>query len=221
MFGQPLEVYRTAQEDRRTVANTALNIAPALQLAVSIPHPALFSNPNDMAAVSMANMAIGVIPPQSMLIQAEAAAVGIFDVITEHHCATLVLTPASTGIYKTHICSLFDGNTQVCCASFGCKNTCDVKGSGHCCSCCSVKYHNGIMCAMVPLRDVVHADGFLPTMLSLYGQDMYHKYKNDLCNLEICNYCKARIKGETLLDIPQEEGDNESVSNVGGERVNH
>ncbi len=53
-------------------------------------------------------------------------------------------------------------------------------------------------------------------MLSPYGQDMYRKYKSDSCNLEVCNYCKARIEGETLLDIPREEGDNGSVSNVGG-----
>jgi hypothetical protein len=71
---------------------------------------------------------------------------------------------------------------------------------------------------MVRLRDVVCADGFLPLMLSPYGRDMYRKYENniDSCNLEVCNYCKARIKGETLLDIPPEEGDNGSVSSVGG-----
>jgi hypothetical protein len=110
------------------------------------------------------------------------------------------------------------GNTQVRCASLRCKNTCDVEGSGHCCCCCGVKYHSGITCAMVPFKDVVHADGFLPVMLSPYSQDMYCKYKNniDSCNLEVCDYCKARIKGETLLNIPQEEGDNGSVSNVGG-----
>jgi hypothetical protein len=58
---------------------------------------------------------------------------------------------------------------------------------------------------MVPLRDVVCTDGILSAMLSLYGQDMYRKYKNDidLCNLEVCNYCKARVEGGILLDIPQ------------------
>jgi hypothetical protein len=42
----------------------------------------------------MADTATGVIPPLPMLAQAEAAAAGIFEVITEHHCATLVLIGA-------------------------------------------------------------------------------------------------------------------------------
>jgi hypothetical protein len=36
-----------------------------------------------------------------MFAQAEATAVGIFDVITEHRCATLVLMPASMRIDET------------------------------------------------------------------------------------------------------------------------
>jgi hypothetical protein len=56
---------------------------------------------------------------------------------------------------------------------------------------------------MVPLRDVVSADGFLSMMLSLYSQDMYCKYKNTIesCNLEVGNYCKARVEGEIYLNI--------------------
>jgi hypothetical protein len=63
MFGQPLEVCRTAQEARRAVAKAALNAAPALQLAASLPRAALFPNSNDMAVASTADMAMGVIPP--------------------------------------------------------------------------------------------------------------------------------------------------------------
>jgi hypothetical protein len=69
MFGQPLEVCRAAQEARRAVAKAALNAEPALQLAVSLPCAALFANPNDMATVSTADTAMGVIPPLPMLVR--------------------------------------------------------------------------------------------------------------------------------------------------------
>jgi hypothetical protein len=62
MFGQPLEVRCTAQEARKVVAKAAFNAAPALQLAASLPRAALFSNCNDMVAVSMADISMGVIP---------------------------------------------------------------------------------------------------------------------------------------------------------------
>jgi hypothetical protein len=101
MFGQSLEVHRTAQEARRAVAKAASNAAPALQLAASLPRAALFPDPNDMATASMADTATDVIPLLPMLTQAEAAVLVIFEVITEHHCATLVLTPELTGIDKT------------------------------------------------------------------------------------------------------------------------
>jgi hypothetical protein len=114
MFGQSLEVCRTAQEARRVAAKAALNAAPALlQLAASLPRAVHFPNPNDMAAASMADMATGVIPPLPKLAQAEAAAAGIFEVTTEHHCDTLVLMPMSTGIDETRFCSLFNGEGQI------------------------------------------------------------------------------------------------------------
>ncbi len=87
MFGQSLEVCRTAQEARRAVAKAASNAAPALQLAASLIRAALFPDPNDIAAASLADMATDVIPPLPMLAQAEAAVSVIFKVITEHHCA--------------------------------------------------------------------------------------------------------------------------------------
>jgi hypothetical protein len=68
MFGQPLEVRRTAQEARRAVAKAALNAAQALQLAASLPHATLFPNSNDMAVTSTADTAMGVIPPIPMLV---------------------------------------------------------------------------------------------------------------------------------------------------------
>jgi hypothetical protein len=67
MFDQPLEVCPAAQEARRVVAKAESNAAPALQLAASLPSAALFPNPNDMATVSTANMATGVIPLLPML----------------------------------------------------------------------------------------------------------------------------------------------------------
>jgi hypothetical protein len=63
MLGQPLEVCRAAQEARRAVAKAASNAAPALQLEASLPRAALFPNPNDMAAASMADTAMNVISP--------------------------------------------------------------------------------------------------------------------------------------------------------------
>jgi hypothetical protein len=60
MFGQSLKVRRTAQEARRVVAVDALNTAPAHQLAASLPRAALFPNPNDMAAASMADSLLHV-----------------------------------------------------------------------------------------------------------------------------------------------------------------
>ena len=113
MFGQSLEVRRAAQEARRAVAKAASNAAPTLQLAASIPRAALFPDPNDMAAASTADTATDVIPPLPTLAQAEAAVSVIFEVITEHHCATLVLTPALTGIDETCFCSLFNGKGQI------------------------------------------------------------------------------------------------------------
>ena len=113
MFGQPLEVCRAAQEARRAVVKAASNAAPALQLAASLPCAALFPNPNDMAAASTAGTATNVIPPLPMLAQAEATVLIIFKVITEHHCATLVLMPALTGIDETCFCSLFNGKGQI------------------------------------------------------------------------------------------------------------
>ncbi len=67
VFGQPLDFCRAAQEARRAVVKAASNAAPALQLAASLPCAALFPNPNDMAAASMADTALGVIPPLPML----------------------------------------------------------------------------------------------------------------------------------------------------------
>jgi hypothetical protein len=113
MFGQSLEVHCPAQEARRAVAKAASNAATALQLAASLPRAALFPNPNDMAAASTADTATDVIPPLPTLTQAEAAVLFIFEVITEHHCATLVLAPALTGIDKTCFCSLFNGKGQI------------------------------------------------------------------------------------------------------------
>jgi hypothetical protein len=68
MFGQSLEVRRTAQEARRMAVKAASNAAPALlQLAASLPRAVHFPNPNDLAAASTAEMAMGVIPPLPML----------------------------------------------------------------------------------------------------------------------------------------------------------
>ncbi len=61
MFGQPLEICHAAQKIKWAVAKAVSNAAPALQLAASLPHVALFLNPNDMAAASTADVVIGVI----------------------------------------------------------------------------------------------------------------------------------------------------------------
>jgi hypothetical protein len=72
MFGQSLEIRRSAQEARRVAPKAASNANPALPFVASLPCAALFSDPNDMAAASTADTATDVIPPLPMLAQAEA-----------------------------------------------------------------------------------------------------------------------------------------------------
>ena len=190
---------------------TVSNAAPAQQLAASSPHSAARSTDEVMG--------MGVIQSLPAFAEIETNATRIFEVITKHNHAPLVLTPASRGIDMTCFCSLFGGNIQVCCASRKCTNKADVEGSGHRCGCCSVKYLSFITCDMVPFRDVVRTDGFVPVMLSPYGQDIYcqYEYNFDSCKLEVCNYCKERVMREIHLDVPLEDGDNDgSVSYAEG-----
>jgi hypothetical protein len=83
--GQSLEARRVAQAEWWALSMAALNAAPAPQLAASLPHAAACSD--DM------EMRMGMIPLLPMLVQIDADTTSIFEVITEHHHAPLVLSP--------------------------------------------------------------------------------------------------------------------------------
>ena len=76
-----------AQAERQALAMAVLNAVTALLLVVSLPH----------AAACSADMEMGA-PLLPTLTQIEANAMSIFEVITKHHHAPLVLTLAN-GIF--------------------------------------------------------------------------------------------------------------------------
>ena len=121
--GKSLAAHLAAQAERWATTMTVSNATQAPQLAASSPRSAAHSTDVEMG--------MGVISSLPMFTEMEANARSIFEVITKHHHAPLVLMPASTGIDVTCFCSLFEGNIQVCCASCKCKNKGDVEGSGH------------------------------------------------------------------------------------------
>ena len=73
-----------AQAERQALATAVSNAITSPLLVASLPH----------AAACSADMEMGA-PPLPMLAQIEANVMSIFEVITKHHHAPLVLTPAN------------------------------------------------------------------------------------------------------------------------------
>ncbi len=112
-----------------------------------------------------------------------------------------IQTHVLDGMDKDRFYSLFLDGVQIHCAS-GAKcnihpGASPVDESPHRCMNCALKFHSCITCGGSPFGDWLCLpinEGFSCQMLSLYGQERFAAYKDDLLSpLEISFYCQDNL----------------------------